>query len=67
MGCLVQDGDPYVLAGAMREVPEQPEKHAAMAAEGRRVAQRRHDPAVIVTAMMERYKEIIQKNSEKHE
>jgi glycosyltransferase involved in cell wall biosynthesis len=62
-GVLVQDGDPFVLAGAMREVLEQPEKHAAMAAEGRRVAQRRHDPAVIVTGMLERYKEIIKKNS----
>lgn len=66
-GVLVQDGDPYVLAGAMREVPEQPEKHTAMAAEGRRVAQRRHDPALIVTGMIGRYKDIIQKNSEKHE
>jgi glycosyltransferase involved in cell wall biosynthesis len=64
-GVLVQDGDPYVLAGAMREVLEQPEKHAAMAAEGRRVAQRRHDRATIVTAMMERYREIIQEISGK--
>ena len=64
-GVLVQDGDPYVLAGAMREVLEQPEKHATMAAEGRRVAQRRHDPGAIVTAMLERYREIIQKFSGK--
>jgi glycosyltransferase involved in cell wall biosynthesis len=66
-GVLLQDGDPYALAGAMREALEQPEKHAAMAAEGRKVAQRRHDPAAIVTEMIGRYKEIIQKNSEKHE
>jgi glycosyltransferase involved in cell wall biosynthesis len=64
-GVLVQDGDPYVLAGAMREVLEQPEKHAAMAAEGRRVAQRRHDPETIVTSMLERYREIIQEISGK--
>jgi glycosyltransferase involved in cell wall biosynthesis len=62
-GVLVQDGDPYVLAGAVREALEQPEKHAAMAAEGRKLAQRRHDPAVIVTTMLERYREIIQKNA----
>jgi glycosyltransferase involved in cell wall biosynthesis len=62
-GVLVQDGDPYVLAGAMREVLENAEKYMAMAAEGRRVAQRRHDPAAIVTGMLERYKEIIKKNS----
>jgi glycosyltransferase involved in cell wall biosynthesis len=62
-GVLVQDGDPYVLAGAMREVIGQPEKYAAMAAEGRRAARRRHDPATIVTVMLERYREIIQKNT----
>jgi glycosyltransferase involved in cell wall biosynthesis len=62
-GVLVQDGDPYVLAGAMRELTGQPEKYAMMAAEGRRAAQRRHDPAAIVTAMLERYREIIQKNT----
>ena len=62
-GVLVQDGDPYALAGAMREVLERPEKHAAMAAEARRLAQRRHDPASIVRSMLERYREIIQKNT----
>jgi glycosyltransferase involved in cell wall biosynthesis len=61
-GVLVQDGDPYALAGAMREVIERPEKHTTMAAEARRLAQRRHDPASIVTLMLERYREIIQKN-----
>jgi glycosyltransferase involved in cell wall biosynthesis len=62
-GVLVQDGDPYVLAGAMQEVTGRPEKHAAMAAEGRKVAQKRHDPGSIVTSMLERYREIIQKNT----
>lgn len=62
-GVLVQDGDPYVLAGAMQEVAGQPEGYRAMAAEARRVAQRRHDPAAIVAGMMERYREIIQKHS----
>jgi len=62
-GVLIQDGDPYALAGAMREVLERPERHAAMAAEARRLAQRRHDPASIVRSMLERYREIIQKNT----
>jgi glycosyltransferase involved in cell wall biosynthesis len=66
-GVLVQDGDPYALAGAMEEVILEPEPYRAMAAEARRVAQRRHDPASIVTGMIGRYEEIIQKNSEKHE
>jgi glycosyltransferase involved in cell wall biosynthesis len=64
-GVLVQDGDPYVLAGAMEEVVREPERFRAMAEGGRLVAQRRHDPAVIVTGMMERYRGIIQKHGEK--
>jgi glycosyltransferase involved in cell wall biosynthesis len=64
-GVLVQDGDPYALAGAMQELVEQPERHAAMAAEGRQVAQRRHDPLTVVTAMVERYREIIRNYSRK--
>ena len=61
-GVLVQDGDPYVLAGAMLEVIREPEKYTAMAAEGRRVAQRRHDPAAIVAGMIDRYRDIIKKH-----
>ncbi|HTR32126.1 MAG TPA: glycosyltransferase family 4 protein [Puia sp.] len=64
-GVLVQDGDPYVLAGAMQEVISQPATYAAMAAEGRKAARRRHDPPVIVAAMFDRYREIIQKSSGK--
>ncbi|HET6252749.1 MAG TPA: glycosyltransferase family 4 protein [Puia sp.] len=64
-GVLVQDGDPYVLAGAMQEVIRQPERYRVMAAKGRKVAQRRHDPEVIVRGMMERYREIIQKSTGK--
>jgi glycosyltransferase involved in cell wall biosynthesis len=62
-GVLVQDGDPYVLAGAMQEVTGQPEKYAAMAAEGRKAAQKRHDPVAIITVMLGRYREIIRKYS----
>ena len=64
-GVLVQDGDPYVLAGAMQEVIAEPATYAAMAAEGRKTAQRRHDPPVVVAAMIGRYREIIQKVSGK--
>lgn len=60
-GTLVQDGDPFALAGAMEEVITQPEQYAMMAAEGRKVAQRRHDPRAIVNGMVGRYREIIQK------
>jgi glycosyltransferase involved in cell wall biosynthesis len=64
-GALVQDGDPYALAGAMQEVISQPATYAAMAAEGRKAAQRRHNPPVIVAAMIGRYGEIIHKSSGK--
>lgn len=62
-GVLVQDGDPYVLAGAMKEVTLEQDRYVTMAAEGRRVAQRRHDPAEIVRSMLGRYREILQKYS----
>jgi len=62
-GVLVQDGDPYVLAGAMEELVREPARHGEMAVEARRVARRRHDPPVIVAGMLERYREIIQKNA----
>ncbi len=61
-GVLVQDGDPYVLAGAMEELVREPERYREMAVQARRVAQRRHDPSVIVSEMLKRYREIIQKN-----
>lgn len=62
-GVLVQDGDPYVLAGAMEEVTLERDRYVTMAAEGRLVAQRRHDPAEIVRGMLGRYREVLQKYS----
>jgi glycosyltransferase involved in cell wall biosynthesis len=59
-GVLVQDGDPYALAGAMEEVSKYPDRVRSMAAEGRIVAQRRHDPESIAKGMLERYGEIIE-------
>ena len=61
-GVLVQDGDPYALAGAMEEVTKYPERVQSMAAEGRLVAQRRHDPESIAKGMLEKYTEIIEKH-----
>jgi glycosyltransferase involved in cell wall biosynthesis len=66
-GVLVQDGDPYVLAGAMQEVTKYPERYQSMAKAARRVALRRHDPGTIVTGMLERYAEIIKKHRIKNE
>ncbi len=64
-GVLVQDGDPYALAGAMEEMVRQPERYLPMAAEARRVALLRHDPAAIVAGMMRDYSAIIEKHAGK--
>lgn len=58
-GVLVQDGDPYSLAGAMEEATLYPERYQSMAAEGRLVARRRHDPVAIGRGMLEHYSVII--------
>jgi glycosyltransferase involved in cell wall biosynthesis len=65
-GVLVQDGDPYALAGAMEEMVKYPERYGPMAAEARRVALRRHDPEAIVAGMLDRYAEIIKKHATKN-
>jgi glycosyltransferase involved in cell wall biosynthesis len=62
-GVLVQDGDPYALAGAMEEVTKYPQRYQSMAAEGRLVARRRHDPEGIARGMLEKYAEIIEKHA----
>lgn len=59
-GVLVQDGDPYALAGALQEMVQQPEQYLPMAAEARRVALRRHDPGSIVRGMLGDYAEIVE-------
>jgi glycosyltransferase involved in cell wall biosynthesis len=64
-GVLVQDGDPYVLAGASQEAVADPERARSMAVEARRVASERHDPATIVMGMLERYGEIIEAHAGK--
>jgi glycosyltransferase involved in cell wall biosynthesis len=66
-GVLVQDGDPYALAGAMEEMIKYPERYGPMAVEARRVALRRHNPEAIVAGMLDRYAEIIKKHAEKGE
>jgi glycosyltransferase involved in cell wall biosynthesis len=66
-GVLVQDGDPYALAGALQELVRYPERYQPMADEARRVARRRHDPGTIVADMVEKYADIIKKHALKNE
>lgn len=64
-GVLVQDGDPYALAGALVEARVYADRHHAMAAEGRLVARKRHDPSGIYADMLAGYSEIMKEHSEK--
>jgi glycosyltransferase involved in cell wall biosynthesis len=65
-GVLVQDGEPFSLAGALQEATIYADRHQAMAAEGRRVARQRHDPSGILSDMLAAYSEIIKKHAEKN-
>ena len=66
-GVLVQDGDPYALAGALQELVRYPERYQPMAAEGRRIALLRHDPGTIVADMVGKYAEIIEVWKKNHQ
>ena len=58
-GILVQDGDPYSMAGAILELKNNPEKAKQMAQHARQRAVLRHDPVKIVEELFTIYKEII--------
>jgi glycosyltransferase involved in cell wall biosynthesis len=62
-GVLVQDGDPYALAGALQEMMQRPEQYLPMAAAARSAALRRHDPGAIVKGMLESYADIIERHA----
>lgn len=54
-GLLVQAGDPYALAGAIRGVRDDPATAAALGRQARTTALMRHDPEHIATRMLEIY------------
>ena len=54
-GVLVQDGDPYVLAGAIVELARDPERAAVLGANARTRALQRHDRAAITRAVLDIY------------
>jgi len=57
-GTLVQDGDPYVLAGGMQEIIEHPENYIRMAEAARQVAHKRHDVQTVVDQLLAAYRTI---------
>ena len=58
-GTLVQDGDPYALAGCIDEMLRNPERCRKFAEEAFAAARKRHDPETIVSEMINHYHKII--------
>ena len=58
-GILVQEGDPYSMAGAIIELKNDPEKAKQMAHNARQRALTRHDPDKVVSELLMIYKDII--------
>jgi glycosyltransferase involved in cell wall biosynthesis len=62
-GILIQDGDPWAMAGAILELAEDPEKAMQMGEKGRKRALQRHEKERITNSLLETYQTIIN-NSE---
>ena len=61
-GLLVQDGDPYSMAGAIMELKNNPEKAKQLAHNARQRALLRHDPDKVVRELLTIYKDITGKD-----
>ena len=61
-GILVQDGDPYSMAGAIVELKNNPEKAKHLAHNARQRALLRHDPDKVVRELLTIYKDITRKD-----
>ena len=61
-GILIQDGDPWVLAGAIIELKNNPDFATKLAEKARERAVKRHDKDHIVNQLLSCYKEITEKS-----
>lgn len=61
-GILIQDGDPFVLAGAIIELNEDKKKACVLGKNAREKAIKRHDKSKIINEILEIYNIIINKN-----
>ena len=59
-GVLIQDGDPWVLAGAILELKSNPLKTKEMGNKGRLKAKQRHNSNIIIEDLLNVYKKLIQ-------
>lgn len=58
-GILIQDGDPWSMAGAIKELYDDHEKAAAIGKKAREIAKLRHDPKKIAADLMNIYEKIV--------
>lgn len=65
-GILIQDGDPWSMAGAILELYKDHEKAIRFSEKARETAIKRHDPKKIVDNLMQIYKDILSENAEKN-
>jgi len=65
-GILVQDGDPYVMAGAITELLQDSKKMNHLAANAKKRARERHDKTLVINRMSEIYQQIVQIDQERH-
>lgn len=61
-GILLQDGDPWAMAGAILELVNDPDKATRMGKNARKRALERHDKAKIITDLINIYNQIINDN-----
>ena len=58
-GILVNEGDPYVLAGAIVEILENYNEAISMGAIARKIASERHKPQKVVNEILNIYKSVL--------
>lgn len=61
-GILVQDGDPFALAGAIVELLSSPQQMLKLSQNARRKALTRHDPEKVIRQVLHIYKKILEAN-----
>jgi Glycosyltransferase len=65
-GILVQEGEPYSLAGAIVELTNNYERAKTLGSNARTKAFKRHEPAAIIDSLLKIYDTITNKNGRKN-
>ena len=62
-GLIIQDGDPWVMAGAIMELVSQPKQMVQFGQKARAMAMKRHDRSKIVEQLIDTYHLIIREET----